>query len=612
MTVESVVDDYEVFLHDWEELCSAGAHTFARHEMREATEQFPDRPELWFLRGQSDLSARDLPAAKESFEKAMELLTDPNRSRRRHDRRWAAVEQCLPSILEGLEQRILTDGPPTPWAWLSDPESVRSRNPLLVGRVDKPMGRTEPLMPLTPAPPHEHLTGITKGVLGEHLIPVDIGHDSMKSLLGKDTEIRIDVHREPLIDPDLKIEIGKIRIMDNSVVLEKPELPSMKVHGEERSRPQPKLPQVSIERPATAPVRPKPVPPSQPRTVTKVAEAPGKQVPPKHDHAAPKPKAGKKSSGESWDEWEQRMIALAGGGALHEAMVQIDQAINRYPASSRLQEVKARVLETRGEYESAAEQWVETYRKAVEAGSNERADRAFQQAKELAKENGDLLMDLAALAVSAGSVSMALAVGKLAVDVYRRRDDRTKLTKALQQLYEWAPNDVSIRSELERITAGVAERTREIAESARNAWPPKPGAAPGLPDKDQFEVKTGQSPRGPDSYRKVVPPPLKRKKAPLSDDDRRQRAMDMEWNKPGEVLKETSEGPDFGTFILIGSVILLLMSFAGSAVPGIIGLIISQKYLAKARKERPDESHSAAKIATGLCIAAIIFGFIIR
>ncbi len=613
MTVETMTANYDAFLRDWEELYNAGAHTFARHEMREATEAFPDHAELWFLRGQSELAARDVYAAKESFEKALEILTDPKKARSLSGTRWSAVEKCLEPVLDGLKLRILADGPPTPWAWLSDPDSVRSRNPALVGRVDKPLGRTTPLMPLTPTPRHEHPTGITKGVLGEHLVRIELRHDTMKSLLGRDANIKVDVNYEKLIDPDLKIERGQIVIMDSSVVLEKPKLPEIVVHGEAQAKVQPELPQVRIERTAA---RPSVVPRapttarehSAPRKPPRAPERPAKPAKRKSATEVPKPNAGKTSASETWEEWEKRMEALVAGGAAAAALAQIDEAIGRYPASSRLQEVKARVMQLQGDGEAAASQWIQTYRKAVEAGSDERADRAFRQAKELASENGDLLMDLAGLAFSVGSPAMALAAGKLAVDVYRRRNDREKLADALHKLYEWAPNE-DIRRELDRIAGSVAGRAREIAETAKASWPKRPAAEPRIPDLPRSGTGAAAG------YGKVAPPPLKRS-PPLTEDERRKRAMEMEWSSPGTAKpeagkKEEESGPDAGLFLMIGSVLVLLFSFAGSMLPGIFGLIVSHGYLNHARKTRPSESHATATIAKGICIGAIVLGLLL-
>lgn len=584
---ESAPSRYQEHLRTWEDLYAAGARTLALHAMRDATEAFPAAAEFWFLRGQTALAASDPRTARGHFEKARDLMASGKASPAGLPAsRARAIAQCLGPLLEGLDRKSLANGPRDAWGWLDDPAVLGKANPSFADRMRAPLGRREPLMPLKPSA--RGATGtddMVQGALKGQLAKVDLRRDSFEALLGRDSGLRIDARRGSLVDPELKIELGNIRIVDASVAMP-PAAPPTAAPLPPVAAPLPsaarrEAPSAGVAKSAAAAATVAAALPKAADLLKNPSRSAGTP-------SAPAAAAG--SAAEKWDDWERRVEQLVESGKIPEALRQVDEALGRFPQSSRLAEIRAATLQRAGRLDEAAREWIETYRKAKATGAAERAERAHAEVRELARENGDLLMDFASLAAATGAGATAAAAGKLAADFYRRRNDRPRLQATLQKIAEWLPGDAETHAELKRIeaTAPASSIPPPLASS-------RPVAAPRLPTVERVS---------PPAQDRVTPPAIAR---PLTEDERRERARSLD---PAKHAAAPRKSGDPGVALLVGSFVVLVFALAATPVPAVIGYFVAHGYVSHAAKKDPASSHMTAKFARFLCVVAVVIGFL--
>ncbi|MBX3728170.1 MAG: hypothetical protein KF858_03215 [Candidatus Sumerlaeia bacterium] len=607
-------------IEEWKGLYSQRAYMLARMAIGNAAEANPDVPELWFLLGQTDLAVRDARKAEESFRKAADLLATRPPT---FGREFASMKLAIPTILQGIERRTVVSGPEAWDQWLRNPASIGTILSVIEQLNARPIGRHEPLVPPITTPIGQYKRG---GALGAQLAPVHIQVDSMKALLGKDNDLRVQRDEIKLLDSSIRIrtlELPTAPVLTGSPVAQTGLLaPPPPPAGTPPPPPQPTARRSEAPRPPQPPafVRPAAPPPPparaqappQPPRPEPVAPAPPKPAP---VAAAPAPA----EPANPWAVWEQDLDDLVRKGEEAQALARIDEALSRFPNSSRLLELRSAALEHFGHHDAAAASWLATYRAALHTNAEERAHRAHRQAVELARENADLLMDLAAVAGAAGSVSIALTTAKLAADIYRRRDDRPKLKALLGKMLEWDPSHAPARNELARIE-------EEARREAPPAWPalspppppPKVEARVGQPDTttapaprrvgqgDTSPIEEGvftrtRPPKVPDSQRTAPPA----SPAAPSIEELRERARRALMDPKNE-----REDKNLGSAMVGGAGIVTFLSLvSGSAIPSIIGFFVAQGVLGQYRND-PDGRETARliKIARTICVVGIVLG----
>jgi outer membrane biosynthesis protein TonB len=197
--------NFDGALDEWADHFRRKSFTLARATMMDACEYYTRRPETWFLLALTELAARDVKNAEDHLRYVSTMLESGDFDRADFFRKYEpAMRQLIPWILRGLENRSLYAAPYDPWAWLDNWEEVVKVRPSQASALSfQPLGRTESL-----------LGGGRSGEmptihrLMDQLKVEPVKVETMQSLLGRDAKISIDKAR--------------IRIMDNTVVIEKP------------------------------------------------------------------------------------------------------------------------------------------------------------------------------------------------------------------------------------------------------------------------------------------------------------------------------------------------------------------------------------------------------
>ncbi len=213
-------------LREWRDHFLRKSFTLARATLRDTCEVYPRRPELWYLLGLTELAARDVSNAELDFRQLATMLESDDFEQsdffRKNDR---AIRALTPWVLEGLKNRSLYGAPYDPWLWLNNWEEIVKLKPTAAASLMfQPLGRTAPLADLSGSQTGTQLLPRLMDQLRVDPIRVD----TMRGLLGKDA--------------NLTLGASKLRIMDNSVSIEKPLLPSPD------GTPRP-MPSVNIQRP---------------------------------------------------------------------------------------------------------------------------------------------------------------------------------------------------------------------------------------------------------------------------------------------------------------------------------------------------------------------------
>ncbi len=604
MKTESKAHSLTTYLTEWEKLYRGRVFALARMELYNASEDYPELAEVWFLKGMTELAMHDTSRARESFDKALEIITRPGKTwTPQIGKMFYRIPESLALIIDELDAKTLTSAPPDPFLWLNDPLSIKGVT-ALAGLENKPLGRVEPLVSYEALGPIGSFHGSQfAGIMRDELPPIRIQRDSMDQLLGKDRNIRIERGRIIIIDPSVKIQRDQIGIQSDTAMPQpaapgnsRPFTPAARTEFPKPSQSYPApTSEVKFQPQKPAPPSPKPyTPPYRPSKPAVAATA----------AAATSAAAASGAASDKWELWEKGIYELIGKGKGHDALNQVGEALQRFPTSARLNELKAEVLQNQGRYEEAVHAYMETYRQAMQAGSQERAHRALQNATELAKENSDLLLDIGSLAVSLGSVGMAVTIGKLAADVYRRRDDRPKLMTVLKKIQEWAPGDSSILSELMSLELSNPSGSLKVG-------------APPPPQYHQASVGQPSPLASTEEYQRTAPPSHRTPVQPRTpyntnaDSDmkrRAERAMRGEFNK----TQATTETPDAGTALLGFAIVAMIVTvFWHTIWPGAIGAFFTHSYIKQMETKASDKSHMAAKMAKVLFIITAIMGLIL-
>ncbi|MBI5154279.1 hypothetical protein HZA57_03495 [Candidatus Poribacteria bacterium] len=562
------------YLREWEEYFQARVYSLAQHEAREAAEAYPLSSEAWFAFGLAQLAATGPSQAAVSLKRALDLVT----SRQNHTRTLSSavfrnLEPCARRLLQAIERKQILTLPPNPYEWLSDPEVIGTAKGLTL--QSKPIGRTQALLSPDRTTGTSDATAMLRlGVLGRELPIERVPRDSMSSLLGSDRNIKI-------AKPDLRIMDDSIHIID----------PALRTKGMAKvgSRPPTQESSPAPPRSAVRPAFPEPASPEPVKSAPPMAAARGSQW----ELQKPGAKPPTVSGDDPWTVWETELEKIAADGNSAEAFRRLDEAISRFPKSSRLLELKAETLRRFGRHQEAAKYFLTTYCKAREAGSEQRAEKVYRQILELGKEDGDVLMDLATVMAAFGSAGMATAVGKMAADLYRRRNDRPKLLEVLHRIHEWKPDEQAILEELRQLGGAAIATAKHLAE--------QPGKASGA--ADSFETmyprtappKPGghrpqAQPRVPAGFDSSAPPPPR------------------QFGQSKTRLPATSNA---GFGFLFAAIIVFVITLASkSAIPAFVGWLIVSGYLGNEKKA--DHPRKLAQAASVLFFLSWILGIVLK
>ncbi|MDK2973571.1 MAG: hypothetical protein PWP23_3326 [Candidatus Sumerlaeota bacterium] len=631
---------------EWKELYRHRSYMMARLTMQKATEAYPDVPEAWFLLGLTELAVRDPRRAQEAFERVQETLKHRGLSL---GPEFAPMPALIPRILDAIERRILVSGPLEWDEWLRNPGLIDSTKTNLEKISAIPLGRSAPLIPISTAAIGTYKR---KGALGDSLPDIQITVDSMRDLMGKDVDLHI--HPEHISLIDSSIQIRTIQPIEPLSVTA-PSAPTRQVPPREAfapSRTQQQPPPRQQPQQQSFPYQPasqttqhpvaEPAPEKRQESMKTLATALGgvaAGLAAATATAHKQPQTPEKQEN-PWLAWEHKVEDLIRKGESNEALGYITEALKRYPQSSRLHEIHAEALQEFGHRQEALRAWMETYKQAQTAGADERANRAYREAYELAKENGDLLLDLAGLAASLGAAGMAVTMGKMAADLYRRRNDRPKLAAALRQLISWQPADTALQNELRRLEGDdrpggtAATRMGENSQTARNldAWgdkmqeaAPEPAAATATVGTETTygtvsppkRVGHGDTVLVDESgYERTRPPAAPRVSSHPEPTmaDLKQRALNATIAGRNDRASGREDG-SLGVAVLIGAIIILFISIAaGSVIPAIIGFVVSHG-VAQQYENAADATSTAQlnfiKIAKVVCGIAFFLGLIL-
>jgi tetratricopeptide (TPR) repeat protein len=198
--------DFDGALDEWADHFRRKSFTLARATMLDACEFYPRRPETWFLLGLTELAARDVKNAEDHMRQVAAMLDSGDFDRADFFRKYEpAMRQLTPWIIGGLERRTLYAAPYDPWTWLDNWQEVVKVRPSQASSLSfQPLGRSEPLMG------SKSRAGEMPSIprLMDQLRVEPLRVQSMQEMLGRDAKLAIDKSR--------------IRIMDNSVVIDKP------------------------------------------------------------------------------------------------------------------------------------------------------------------------------------------------------------------------------------------------------------------------------------------------------------------------------------------------------------------------------------------------------
>lgn len=643
---------------EWEELYGNRSYMLARLEMEEVTDQHPDMVEAWFLLGLAQLAARDLTRAGQTFDRVIELIEEGRRPSA--SLALQNFEEVSRLIHDGIEAKTVTSAPKEWRAWLENPEVLRSGGGIaqLASVASSPLGRSEPLLPIVPNEP----LGTSRPV---HSLSIDqvgtfvpVRVDTMRELLGRDADLRIETGQIVIIDENLRIGTPDIEIVEEDASDEgvAPSRPAI------QSQPKPAASARSDFRPfgkkaaaagaagaaalgagaaAAAAAAPKVQRPFQPAAKQSAFDTEQQGAPPaaeKLESAATSAVESGKTAEDPWVAWEHHVQDLIAHGKNTDAMRQIEEALARYPDSSKLMEMRADLLQRVGDTGEAVKAYMETYRRAVETGVRERADRAYREVTQLGRENADLLLEAASLAASVGSVAIAAGTAKAALDLYRRRNDRPRLYAALQRVQQWLPGDKAVENELHRLgrelsgsTGNAVERAAEIRRDAERlvadvrrqpgsdetieggsggSGDALPRTAP--PRRGGSETTSAsRSVERPASVQESAPAPQEAPRRSPTMEELRERAMrNLEKNQsaPADGPDTVALSPALG--FVIASVFVLLFTLAsGTWFFGLIGLIASLQY-EKTGKRLDESGIGLMRTAQGMFALSMLAGFI--
>lgn len=626
---------------EWLDYYSNRSYTLARLSMLNATEDHPRAPEAWFLLGLTELAGRDFVRAKESFRQAAKLLDENAPLTLRHEQ-FRRLREVLPPIQQQMEARTLTTAPPQWDAWLRDPASLSRPAAGHAGQMLTPLGRTEPLLKPPDQPLGSYTTRLSGGVLGSQLKIDPIRVDSMKSLLGRDAKIHID--RDPIvIQQEIPMQAPRPPQAPQPYTAAPPFQSAPNAQSAPAYQPAPKTELLQAQ-PRPQVTSASPAPPAPPKPASKPFVF---QPAPSARPAAPVQEAARQSAAQeaaedrqltdAWADWERQVMDLVARGKSKDAFARIDEALRRYPDSSRLLEFKAGLLEQTGRRAEAAHAYAETYRKAAQAGSQERAQRSFRNAMELARENGDLLFDMAGMAASLGSIGLAVGATKLAADVYRRRNDRPKLAAALRRLLELEPNQASIRTELSHVESelrsAVGQKVGQLKDGLRHEQLETLGRQLGGlkgakeqegkgENEDLFEIVGKPSPTMPaggesEPYGRTRPPGAGGKRRHPEADEMRRRAMnaptrsDKQWPDANSDIPQTPLSQiEPGGWMLMAALLTFFLTFAWGFLPALVGYVVTHKYV-KGKEARGLVARLApAKAARAIFLFSLVIGVV--
>jgi len=424
----------------WSSLFDKGMYQLARVEVRNAAERRNPKPELAFALGMSELALRRWTQAARSFIRAMKSLEKNGAdSLPPSARNLGAV---LAKVRDADDLRAIPI-PQTIGFWLESPNRVglEDTTPNLSGR----------------------LPGHIKSV--QFVSPMNL--DSMMELERRAGTFSYDVF-------DLKKQEGGKPSVARAQSKHRKE--SKRSHTEHAPQPKneerEKSPIHSAEWNQARP----PAPPSRTAVATPITmAAPVAAAAPMFSKSVFDPTPPTKpvqpppiNPSDQWSKWENELYQLVLQGKFAEAVERANNAVDRYPASSRLREHQAYVLATSGDTGGAVRSWVETWRLANETGADDRADAAARKALSLVWEDAPQLASIARQLADTGKPAVLRSILAAAAERLLADQRLAAFESIALAMAELAFKDASSHPDAQRVVSLVERLSGEDARIVAN------------------------------------------------------------------------------------------------------------------------------------------------
>jgi tetratricopeptide (TPR) repeat protein len=419
----------------WSGLFDKGMYQLARVEVRYAAERSNPKPELAFALGMSELALRRWTQAARAFIRAMKSLEKGGADS------LPPSAKNLGAVLARVRDANDLRSIPIPRSinfWLESPNRVglEDTTPDFSGRLP---GRIENVKFVSP-----------------------LNLDSMKELerrAGSFSYDVFDLKKQQAGQPTVARAFSKHRHESKRHQTEHAPPPPR----QEREKAPIRSTEWSEAKPPTAmPKAPAPVAPPV-AAFTPAAPLFSKSVfdPTPPTKPLPPPPI---NPADQWSKWENELYQLVLQGRFAEAVERANNAVDRYPASSRLREHQAYVLSTSGDTGGAVHSWIATWKLANDAGADDRADAAARKALSLVWDDAPQLASIARQLADEGKPAvlrsvLAAAAERLLADGRLAAFESIGLAMA-----ELAIKDAASHPEAQRVVSLVERLTGEDAK----------------------------------------------------------------------------------------------------------------------------------------------------
>ncbi|MDX2175720.1 MAG: hypothetical protein SF028_04550 [Candidatus Sumerlaeia bacterium] len=415
----------------WANLYEKGMYQLARLEIRTVAERDRMNAAASFALGLTELALGNHSKALRSFLKCSAVVQ--SRGGPAPPPGFERIGDVVQRVLRTTELRGIT-APLTPFWWLQDPSRVGSEEPPTPGTA-RLLLRMQPLEFRSPLDPN-----------GFHELErraSTFSYDVFQ--LDKMRGVQSSAERAAPRTPAPTREERKARHEDNKRARETERLIRQEVRRDrQQNAAAPRAPQQRGEEPRPAPgsaewkippavpvaaapavaaaatVRTEWTPPPPARPTPSAAPPPlaPRVLEDPADIALPfeRPRHSNSAEGDPWIEWEATVYDLADQHRLSDALEKVRQALHRHPDSSRIREHEARILGRMRRNEEAIASWMETYRRSVQSGAADRAERAAREALALNWRDTPRLLAVASEIASYNNPTVAGAVLKIAVE----------------------------------------------------------------------------------------------------------------------------------------------------------------------------------------------------
>lgn len=167
---------------------------------------------------------------------------------------------------------------------------------------------------------------------------------------------------------------------------------------------------------------------------------------------------------DQWSKWENELYVLVMQGRFSEAIERANNAVDRYPTSSRLREHQAYVLSTSGDTGGAVHSWVETWKLANATGADDRADAAARKALSLVWNDAPQLASIARQLSDEGKPAVLRSVLAAAAERLLADGRLAAFESIALAMAELAMKDAASHPEAQRVVSLVERLTGEDAK----------------------------------------------------------------------------------------------------------------------------------------------------